>query len=63
MQAAVTSSGSQCSSVGMEMLIMNGSAVDAAIATLLCEGVSSLERSVSAVPAYAFYSLNNCGTV
>ena len=38
---------------------MNGSAVDAAIATLLCEGVVSLEESV---PAHAFFSPNNCYT-
>ncbi|KAH0564713.1 glutathione hydrolase 1 proenzyme-like [Cotesia glomerata] len=41
-QKAGVSSTGQCAEVGNSMLIKNGSAVDAAIATLLCEGVASL---------------------
>ncbi|KAF7997295.1 hypothetical protein HCN44_005572 [Aphidius gifuensis] len=41
-KAAVASNGVECSEIGMNMLKKNGSAVDAAIATLLCEGVASL---------------------
>ncbi|XP_057325011.1 scoloptoxin SSD14-like [Microplitis mediator] len=41
-KAAVSSSGEECADIGNKMLLKNGSAVDAAIATLLCEGVSSL---------------------
>ncbi|XP_011505859.1 PREDICTED: gamma-glutamyltranspeptidase 1-like [Ceratosolen solmsi marchali] len=41
-KAAVSSNGPECAAVGMKMLKRNGSAVDAAIATLLCEGIASL---------------------
>ncbi|KAJ8680735.1 hypothetical protein QAD02_016522 [Eretmocerus hayati] len=41
-KAAVTTNGPECSGVGVDILKRNGSAVDAAIAALLCEGVSSL---------------------
>uniref|UniRef100_A0A182T2W5 Gamma-glutamyltransferase n=1 Tax=Anopheles maculatus TaxID=74869 RepID=A0A182T2W5_9DIPT len=38
--AAVTSNGIECAGIGEEILRRNGSAVDAAIATLFCEGVT-----------------------
>uniref|UniRef100_A0AAG5DC16 Gamma-glutamyltransferase n=1 Tax=Anopheles atroparvus TaxID=41427 RepID=A0AAG5DC16_ANOAO len=39
-RAAVTSNAAECAEIGMSMLDQGGSAADAAIATLLCEGVS-----------------------
>ncbi|XP_035739251.1 glutathione hydrolase 1 proenzyme-like isoform X2 [Vespa mandarinia] len=41
-QAAVSTNGRECAQIGSDILKKNGSAVDAAIATLLCEGVASL---------------------
>ncbi|KAI4499426.1 hypothetical protein M0802_005322 [Mischocyttarus mexicanus] len=41
-QAAVTTNGQECAQIGADILKKNGSAVDAAIAALLCEGVASL---------------------
>ncbi|KAI4489122.1 hypothetical protein M0804_004620 [Polistes exclamans] len=41
-QAAVSTNGQECARIGVGILKKNGSAVDAAIATLLCEGVASL---------------------
>uniref|UniRef100_A0A182QND5 Gamma-glutamyltransferase n=1 Tax=Anopheles farauti TaxID=69004 RepID=A0A182QND5_9DIPT len=38
--AAVTSNGAECAKIGMSMLDQGGSAADAAIAALFCEGVS-----------------------
>ena len=46
MQGAVTANGPICSQIGMEMLQKNGSAIDSAIATLLCEGVILFDQSV-----------------
>ncbi|XP_053663470.1 glutathione hydrolase 1 proenzyme-like [Anopheles marshallii] len=39
-RAAVTSNAAECAEIGMNMLDQGGSAADAAIATLFCEGVS-----------------------
>ncbi|XP_050082291.1 scoloptoxin SSD14-like [Anopheles aquasalis] len=39
-RSAVTSNSLECADIGMSMLDQGGSAADAAIATLLCEGVS-----------------------
>ncbi|XP_028043102.1 glutathione hydrolase 1 proenzyme-like isoform X1 [Bombyx mandarina] len=39
-RAAVAANGHECATVGREILEKNGSAVDAAIATLFCEGIS-----------------------
>ncbi|XP_052895566.1 uncharacterized protein LOC128302747 [Anopheles moucheti] len=39
-RAAVTSNAAECADIGMKMLDQGGSAADAAIATLFCEGVS-----------------------
>ncbi|KAK2584968.1 hypothetical protein KPH14_002556 [Odynerus spinipes] len=41
-QAAVSTNGQECAQIGADILSKNGSAVDAAIAALLCEGVASL---------------------
>ncbi|XP_012280874.1 glutathione hydrolase 1 proenzyme-like [Orussus abietinus] len=41
-KAAVSTNGQECAQIGVSMLEKNGSAVDAAIAALLCEGVASL---------------------
>ncbi|KAH0564712.1 glutathione hydrolase 1 proenzyme-like [Cotesia glomerata] len=40
-KAAVSTNGRECAGIGNSMLLKNGSAVDAAIATLLCEGIAS----------------------
>ncbi|XP_011312597.1 gamma-glutamyltranspeptidase 1 [Fopius arisanus] len=40
-RAAVVTNGLECSEIGVEFLKKNGSAMDAAIAALLCEGVTS----------------------
>lgn len=42
--AAVVSNGGPCAGFGKQMLDKNGSAVDAAIATLLCDGVTCLQN-------------------
>lgn len=42
-KAAVAASSIQCADVGAKMFKKGGSAVDAAIATLLCDGVVSLQ--------------------
>ncbi|XP_029670712.1 scoloptoxin SSD14-like [Formica exsecta] len=41
-KGAVTTNGQECAQIGANMLARNGSAVDAAIAALLCEGIASL---------------------
>ncbi|XP_020279668.1 gamma-glutamyltranspeptidase 1-like isoform X2 [Pseudomyrmex gracilis] len=41
-KGAVTTNGQECAKIGADILAKNGSAVDAAIAALLCEGVASL---------------------
>ncbi|XP_024887153.1 glutathione hydrolase 1 proenzyme-like [Temnothorax curvispinosus] len=41
-KGAVSTNGQECSKIGADILSRNGSAVDAAIAALLCEGVASL---------------------
>ncbi|XP_031825343.1 glutathione hydrolase 1 proenzyme [Nomia melanderi] len=41
-QAAVSTNGQECAQIGANVLFRDGSAVDAAIAALLCEGVASL---------------------
>lgn len=43
-QAAVSTNGQECAQIGANVLAKDGSAVDAAIAALLCEGVASLHR-------------------
>lgn len=43
-QGAVTTNGQECAQIGADILAGNGSAVDAAIAALLCEGIASLHR-------------------
>lgn len=43
-QGAVSTNGQECAQIGADMLNIGGSAVDAAIASLLCEGVASLHR-------------------
>lgn len=43
-QGAVTTNGQECAQIGADILAKNGSAVDAAIGALLCEGVASLHR-------------------
>lgn len=40
----MTTNGQECAQIGADILAKNGSAVDAAIAALLCEGVASLHR-------------------
>ena len=44
LQAAVVTNGPECAEIGSSILKKGGSAVDAAIAALLCEGVASLHR-------------------
>ncbi|XP_011636306.1 glutathione hydrolase 1 proenzyme-like [Pogonomyrmex barbatus] len=41
-KGAVTTNGQECSRIGADILSRNGSAVDATIAALLCEGIASL---------------------
>ncbi|XP_077275212.1 glutathione hydrolase 1 proenzyme [Temnothorax americanus] len=41
-KGAVSTNGQECSKIGADILSRNGSAVDAAIAALLCEGVACL---------------------
>ncbi|CAL7949448.1 unnamed protein product [Xylocopa violacea] len=41
-KAAVSTNGQECAQIGSDILAKGGSAVDAAIAALLCEGVASL---------------------
>ncbi|XP_072748595.1 scoloptoxin SSD14 [Anoplolepis gracilipes] len=41
-KGAVSTNGQECAQIGADILAKNGSAVDAAIAALLCEGVASL---------------------
>ncbi|KAG7204179.1 hypothetical protein KM043_002016 [Ampulex compressa] len=41
-KAAVSTNGEECAQIGVDILAKDGSAVDAAIAALLCEGVASL---------------------
>ncbi|XP_011144362.1 glutathione hydrolase 1 proenzyme isoform X2 [Harpegnathos saltator] len=41
-KGAVTTNGQECAAIGANMLAKSGSAVDAAIAALLCEGIASL---------------------
>lgn len=40
----MTTNGQECAQIGADILAKNGSAVDAAIGALLCEGVASLHR-------------------
>lgn len=42
----MTTNGQECAQIGADILAKNGSAVDAAIAALLCEGVASLHRYI-----------------
>jgi hypothetical protein len=42
----VATNGQECAKIGVDILTKNGSAVDAAIAALLCEGVASLHRYI-----------------
>lgn len=42
-KGAVTTNGQECSKIGADILSKNGTAVDAAIAALLCEGIASLQ--------------------
>ncbi|XP_014467199.1 PREDICTED: gamma-glutamyltranspeptidase 1-like isoform X2 [Dinoponera quadriceps] len=41
-KGAVTTNGQECAAIGADILAKNGSAVDATIAALLCEGIASL---------------------
>ncbi|KAG8223925.1 hypothetical protein J437_LFUL003732 [Ladona fulva] len=42
-KAAVATNGAPCAQIGKDILLKNGSAVDAAIAALFCEGVTCLQ--------------------
>ncbi|XP_039292330.1 glutathione hydrolase 1 proenzyme [Nilaparvata lugens] len=42
-QAAIVSNGEPCSKIGTDILLKNGNAVEAAIATLLCDGVTCMQ--------------------
>ncbi|RZF36562.1 hypothetical protein LSTR_LSTR010673 [Laodelphax striatellus] len=42
-QAAIVSNGEPCSKIGIDILQKNGNAVEAAIATLLCDGVTCMQ--------------------
>jgi len=44
LNAAVAADAAECSTIGKDVLLQNGSAVDAAIASMLCAGLHSAHR-------------------